>query len=211
MNWSYKMLSIVIPTKNEQYFLPNLLYSIFSQNYTQFEVVVSDCNSTDETLNIAESYEYQTVIGSNSTSEAMNKGAKLSCATYPYLLFLDADIVLPDNDFLDNMMEYVIQNNIKMGTCAIKQTKHSIEADIWSAFRYHIPTLTGAFILIEKNIYFNTGGMPEGINFDAKYSIFLRKRGYKIRNMPFFVYHTRYMSEPYKHFRNLPIKDLFTI
>jgi glycosyltransferase involved in cell wall biosynthesis len=46
------MLSIIIPTFNEERFLPYLLKSLKEQTFNDFEVIVADNNSTDATRSI---------------------------------------------------------------------------------------------------------------------------------------------------------------
>ncbi len=49
-------LSIIIPTYNEEEYLPKLLYSIKEQNFKDYEIIVADAGSIDKTKEIAESY-----------------------------------------------------------------------------------------------------------------------------------------------------------
>lgn len=46
------LVTIGIPIYNEERFLANSLHSIFSQDYQNIEIIISDNASTDETLNI---------------------------------------------------------------------------------------------------------------------------------------------------------------
>jgi len=46
------MLSIIIPTLNEEKFLPHLLKSLKDQTFKDFEIIVADNNSTDITRSI---------------------------------------------------------------------------------------------------------------------------------------------------------------
>ncbi len=46
------MLSIIIPTFNEELFLPHLLRSLKEQTFNNFEIIVADNNSTDATRSI---------------------------------------------------------------------------------------------------------------------------------------------------------------
>ena len=88
------MLSIIIPTLNEEKYLPRLLESIKSQDFKDWEIIVSDGGSLDRTKEIAltnncvfiEDQEHQ------HPSWQRNKGAEL--AQGEILLFLDADTVL---------------------------------------------------------------------------------------------------------------------
>ncbi len=49
-------ISIVIPTLNEEAFLPTLLDSIKKQSFTDYEIIVADAGSKDKTIDIAQEY-----------------------------------------------------------------------------------------------------------------------------------------------------------
>ncbi|MEM0354399.1 MAG: glycosyltransferase [candidate division WOR-3 bacterium] len=89
-------ISIIIPTLNEEKYLPKLLNSIKEQDYKNYEIIVADANSTDKTIEIARSYG-AIVIEGGKPAKGRNNGAKISNGEY--LLFLDADVILP-KDFL---------------------------------------------------------------------------------------------------------------
>jgi len=92
------MVSIIIPCFNSGKYLSECLESVLSQDYTDFEaIVVNDC-STDNTLEIAYSYaqtDARIKIIDNSgsagpgASAARNKGFKTSKGEY--VVFLDSD------------------------------------------------------------------------------------------------------------------------
>lgn len=94
------ILSIIIPTYNEEEYLPKLLDSIKSQSFDDYEIIVADANSTDKTREIAESYGCIVVDG-GLPGVGRNNGARV--AKGEYLLFLDSDLVLTD-DYLRNVI-----------------------------------------------------------------------------------------------------------
>ena len=47
------MLSIIIPTLNEESYLPKLLNSIKKQDFQDYEMIVADAGSKDKTIEIA--------------------------------------------------------------------------------------------------------------------------------------------------------------
>ena len=49
-------ISIIIPAYNEEEYLPKLLESIEKQDFKDYEVIIADANSSDNTREIAESY-----------------------------------------------------------------------------------------------------------------------------------------------------------
>lgn len=86
------MISIVIPTFNEEAFLPRLLASIKAQDFKDVEVIVADNDSKDRTREIARRAGAKVVRG-GLPGQGRNRGAE--AASGEHLLFLDADTVLP--------------------------------------------------------------------------------------------------------------------
>lgn len=93
-------MSIIIPTLNEEKFLPRLLDSIKKQDSKDYEIIVADAGSKDATVEIAKKYRCKIVQG-GLPAKGRNEGAKI--AQGDLLLFLDADVQLP-SDFLKNSL-----------------------------------------------------------------------------------------------------------
>ncbi len=99
------MFSIIIPTLNEEKYLPKLLNNLAEQTYREFEVIHIDANSADKTVEIASSFKKQLnlrtlTVDVRSPSFQRNVGA--GQAKNPWLLFMDADIRL-EKDFLEKL------------------------------------------------------------------------------------------------------------
>ena len=97
------ILSIIIPTYNEEEYLPILLDSIKKQDFDSYEIIVADANSTDRTVEIAKEYDCKIVEG-GMPAVGRNNGAKV--ATGEYLLFLDSDLKLTDDYLRDIIYEF---------------------------------------------------------------------------------------------------------
>ena len=99
------IVSIVIPTFNRSRYLRKAIESVLAQTFQDFEIIVMDDGSTDDTRKIASSfgskvsYFYQTNQGS---PEARNAGLRLAKGKYLGLLDCD-DLFLPD--WLERGME----------------------------------------------------------------------------------------------------------
>lgn len=91
-NKPLSLVSIIVPTKNEEANIDNLLKSIKSQTYKKIEIIVVDNNSDDNTRKIASKYTSKIYLKSPERSRQRNFGAQK--AKGKYLLFLDADMVL---------------------------------------------------------------------------------------------------------------------
>ena len=105
-------ISIVIPARNEEQTLPNLLDSLSNQLARKDEVIVVDDHSEDKTREVAES-SWVKVLESLPTPEgwigktwACYQGA--SIASGEIIIFLDADTILEKNG-LKNIVETYIE------------------------------------------------------------------------------------------------------
>ena len=110
------MLSIIIPTLNEEDFLPRLLECLRNQSFRDFEVVVADAGSTDKTRQVAASYGARLVRG-GLPSAGRNAGA--AAAKGDVLLFLDADVEFPHHQFLEAMMNGFLSQRLDIATTLI--------------------------------------------------------------------------------------------
>ena len=99
-------LTIVIPSKNESRTLYDCIYNISRQSGIEgTRVIIADVSDMDESLRwirrIESDFKYSLkieVIKGGFPSEGRLNGSKL--ATTPYILFLDADIFLTNNNIL---------------------------------------------------------------------------------------------------------------
>ena len=56
-------LSIIIPTYNEEWYLPKLLDSLDNQTFSDFEIIVADNHSKDCTVSVAKKHGCRVVKG----------------------------------------------------------------------------------------------------------------------------------------------------
>lgn len=94
---THGLVSIIIPCYNHGSFLSKAIQSVFEQNYNEIEVIVVDDGSTDNTREVALSYQTVTYLyqENRGLSAARNAGIKVSKGAF--LIFLDADDwLLPD-------------------------------------------------------------------------------------------------------------------
>jgi rhamnosyltransferase len=98
-------VSIVILTLNAGERFGELLEAIFDQNYKDFEVVLIDSSSTDDTLKYARNYPVR-VFKINRDEfghgKTRNMGARL--AEGQYVVYLTQDAIPADNNWLANLL-----------------------------------------------------------------------------------------------------------
>lgn len=101
-------ISIIIPTYNEEEYLPNLLNSIKKQDFTDYEVIIADAHSKDNTRKIAKDFG-AIVVDGGLPGVGRNAGAKV--AKGEILLFLDSDLELTPK-YLNNVIEEFEERNL---------------------------------------------------------------------------------------------------
>ena len=85
------LVTVVIPCYNQAHFLGEAIESVLSQSYRNFEVIVVDDGSTDNTSEVASRYEGVRLVRQENRglSGARNRGMRE--AKGEYVVFLDAD------------------------------------------------------------------------------------------------------------------------
>lgn len=150
-------ISIIIPTKNEEKFLKDLLDSIKNQeNSPEYEIIISDNKSIDNTKNIAKLYN-AILTDWWIPSVARNNGAKI--AQWKWLLFLDADMII-SRKALKEWLGFLIKTGGKLLTPYI--TLREDENNFWakhyyknSKIWYQISDCTFEWcLMIEKDLFF---------------------------------------------------------
>jgi len=92
-------ISIVTPTLNSDKFIKDTINSINNQSYRNFEHIIVDGNSQDNTLHIIRSFEHLKLISEpdSGQSEALNKGFRMS--TGDILAWQNADDLYCEETF----------------------------------------------------------------------------------------------------------------
>jgi len=111
MVFKMPLISIIIPTKNEEKRLPLLLNCLKRQTFKDFEVVVADAKSEDQIREIAKNYGCKIVDG-GVPSIGRNNGVKV--AKGDIFIFFDADIIIPKN-FLEVSLKLFKKKKLDVG------------------------------------------------------------------------------------------------
>lgn len=96
-------ISIVIPTLNSDRVLEKCLVSINNQEFSNYEILICDGGSTDNTIKITQKFNCQIIQNKLKTAEAA-KAVGLQKATGKYIAFIDSDNILPNNKWLSEMI-----------------------------------------------------------------------------------------------------------
>ena len=118
-----KSVSIIIPTYNAQNYLPKLLESVKNQSIKEYELIVIDSSSKDNTVEIAKEFTNNIIIIPQSEFDhggTRTKAGKI--AKGDILIYLTQD-TLPYDDF---MIENIIKvfDNQTIGACYGRQISY---------------------------------------------------------------------------------------
>lgn len=112
------LVSIVVPCYNREKYIETCINSVLSQDYENWECIIINDGSKDNTLNLVRSFELKEkriyVIDQENlgVSEARNKG--IDHATGDFLFFLDSDDKL-SNDVISTLVAAYENNDIITG------------------------------------------------------------------------------------------------
>jgi cellulose synthase/poly-beta-1,6-N-acetylglucosamine synthase-like glycosyltransferase len=156
-------ISIVIIAFNEEKYIGHLLESIKKQTYKNFEVILVDDHSEDDTVKIAKTHTHDFPLQIvqkpvRGCSRSRNFGAENS--TGELILFLDADAILPPDFLKKGLAEF----NAKHLSLAFfdftpitdKKIDHTFTAiyRFWlKAVQYHNPRAIGSCIMIRRDLH----------------------------------------------------------
>lgn len=177
------MISVVIPLYNKATSISSTLECVLNQNFTDWEVVVVDDGSTDDSANIVSSMgdsRIRLIRQPNAgVSAARNRGAIE--AEGEFIAFLDADDEW-DNDYLATQYELTQKypdcdvfamnyefrdiNGIKTSTIINKLPFNDVDGVLSNYFEVascsHPPLWTSA-VMVRKSAFQNIEGFPVGI------------------------------------------------
>lgn len=103
-----------MPIYNAQDFLKTSIASIVNQKYTNYELILVNDGSTDNSLDICNEYSitYNNIITINQNNQGVStaRNAGLEIAKGKYILFIDSDDFLYDSNVLDLLHKDIILN-----------------------------------------------------------------------------------------------------
>ena len=115
-----KKVSVIIPVYNVEKYIKECINSLINQTFKDYEIILIDDGSTDESGNICDKYsnDYKFITTIHKKNEgvsiARNKGIEMS--TGEYIVFIDADDYLTE-DYLKIMVNNIEKFGCDVCTC----------------------------------------------------------------------------------------------
>jgi glycosyltransferase involved in cell wall biosynthesis len=159
------LFSIVIPTYNRAKLITTTLYSVLAQTYPNFEIIVVDDGSTDNTSQIVKAIKDNRIkyyVKNNEERSAARNYGTLR-AKGGYITFLDSDDIVGPN-FLSEALKMISKENNPE----------------WFHLRYEIKDSEDSSVIVdEKEIYANDSDLNRRLfnegNFISCIGVFLRQ------------------------------------
>jgi len=174
--------SIIIPSLNEEVNLPILLNSIKNQTEKDFEVLVIDSLSSDNTpkkvKEFANKIHRLNFVSKKMKNVSMARNYGASMAQGDFLIFLDADVEV-DQDFVAEMKRKILKNHLDMTTVWNRPKNAGIPGKIalmlanagMSLFQHIKPGANGPCILMKKTLFEKIGRFDEEIVFGEDFDL----------------------------------------
>lgn len=187
--------SVVIPTLNEEKYIPTLLKCLTAQSYKDFEVIVCDGHSNDKTVQMVEKFnkKFTRLVVFNSTKRNVcyqrNMGAKNALGKY--LVFFDADCAM-NKSFLKKIHEHIKkEESLLMTTWLDCDSTEMVDemmmlvTNLTIELARHTPkaVIPGFNIIIDKGVFWVMGGFDEKVIHaeDLYFAQKARKKGIALR------------------------------
>lgn len=160
------MLSIVIPTLNEEKYLAILLKEIKNQNFNDYEIIVADAGSKDKTDEIAKYFGCKITKG-GLPAKGRNEGGKI--ARGEILLFLDADNIYLPEKFLEKLIFEFKKRNLSVASFPIRPQGNWFDKlaykiyNFWTKLTQNFLAHATNAVLVKKEIFEKIKGFDEEI------------------------------------------------
>jgi len=99
-------ISVLTPSYNSGKYIERAIQSVIAQNYENYEHIIMDGGSTDDTLSIINRYNHLKYVSKpdKGQSDAMNGAFKMSCGDI--IVYLNADDEFAPNAFKNVIMQF---------------------------------------------------------------------------------------------------------
>ena len=170
-------VSVIIPVYNKERYLSNAIESIINQSYNDWEIVLVDDCSTDDSAKIISKFthKYHNIIyhkQDKNGGAAVARNTALTLAKGRYVAFLDADDEWLPNK-LEKQLEFMVINNAAISCTALECIDE--EGKPLNSVRPVIKEINYRFLL--KNTMIATSTVIVDRNKTGDFQMPLRRRG----------------------------------
>jgi poly-beta-1,6-N-acetyl-D-glucosamine synthase len=186
------LLSIIIPVRNEQRGIGQLLQGIRIQSYQNFEVIIVDDNSSDNTAAIVSTFTSQdprfTLLASRGEGKKVALTTGITSSRGEIIVTTDGDCRV-DVDWLKTVQKYFVAHSTKMVFGGVRLEGTSFFSAVQSheflsligtgaaTLWYGFPSMcNGANLAFRKAIFFEVGGYTNNLHIPSGDDEFLMRK-----------------------------------
>ena len=122
------MISIIVPVFNVEKYLCKCIESILRQSFKNWELILIDDGSTDESGRICDEYSKKDnrvkVIHQDNKGVSASRNIGLINSKGEYICFIDSDDYVED-DYLMKMIKIILSEDVDFVCCGVKNVKNS--------------------------------------------------------------------------------------
>jgi len=197
------LVSVVIPAFNSEQYIAECINSVLTQTYQNFEIIIIDDGSSDNTVNIVSAYKNDKIRlfhqKNSGSGAARNHGVKQASGTW--IAFIDADdIWLPDK--LQKQLELCsnqVWSHTDLFFLGDIYPKHTKTTELTSKHSGYIlknllveNSIGTSSVIIDKDIFQEFGGFNTGLRALQDWDLWLRVAE---------KYEICYLDEPLVYYR----------
>ncbi len=110
------MISIIVPNYNKSNYILKTLQSIENQNYKNWECIVIDDNSNDNSIELIKGFiesnsRFKFIINNKNYGASYSRNLGINCSKGEYIIFLDADDII-SSDCFSNRIKKISANMV---------------------------------------------------------------------------------------------------
>jgi glycosyltransferase involved in cell wall biosynthesis len=216
-------VTIVMPTYNHAKYLPTAVQSVLDQTFTNWELIIVDNFSTDETLSILQNYSdsrIKVLQINNSGCIARSRNLAIKSAKSEWLAFLDSDDYWYPNklssifghetnevDFFYHNLTTVDEDSKIIDPKGVRS--HNLKSPILKDLILNGNTIATSSVVVRRRFVLEVGGMREKANLvgTEDYNTWLRisTKTERYRLIPTFLGAYRIHSSNYSSFEDFKI------
>lgn len=160
------MISIITPSYNRAHLLPRMVDSVLNQTYKNWELIIMDDGSTDNTREIIEGYDDSRIkyFSGNNTGASTKRNEGVEKANGSYIIFLDSDDEVKQ-DWLSYFADKISIDKAQIISCAWE--KHDNEGNLvetgypknqGALFNNIVINFLAGTLMIKKCYFVESGG-----------------------------------------------------
>lgn len=167
-------ISVVIPNHNRSEDVSELLGSLSDQNYKNYEVIVADDGSTDDSVQLIrkEFPDVRVVVLEKNQGPAIARNKGIEAANGDLIVGLDSDVILPDNDTLTKIsLLFRLKSDLKCaafrisnyytGNDDVARWWHPLPVSEYAGSSFNSDYFSGTGFAFRREVFEKVGCFPD--------------------------------------------------